>query len=171
MRAWLKATWPLFTSIWLTRSGAFDASVPPAAWDALAPEVMENGVHGRVTSQGGWLKRKIFYGSSFQTRLRFRITPTEGGSRILYESSVNLVVQVFMALWFGFIGLWWPLAVFSTLMLPMSQWWMAPLFWLAPIPLLAFGYALVTFGRWMARDEHDILLRALQRPLETHFVP
>ncbi|WP_271067748.1 hypothetical protein [Caulobacter sp. NIBR1757] len=115
-------------------------------------------VIGQVSSQGGWLRKRIWYRNSFQTVMRLSIQETAGGSRILARSSMPIFATLFMAFWFGFIGL----VTLGTL----GAHGAGPSGLPDLLFILAFGVGLVAFCRWLARDEHDFLLAFIRNQVD-----
>jgi len=113
-------------------------------------------VHGTTAT----LRKRIGYRNSFQTAVRLSLEAGPRGTEITCRSGMSLFTTVFMLFWFGFLGVF--LGIGTTLAEPTTK----ILFGLAPIGMAAFGVALVLFGRYLARDEHDAVVAFVSQTLE-----
>jgi hypothetical protein len=120
-------------------------------------------VSGRVTETKAVFSRRIGYGNSYRTLVTVRLQQAKAGTQVLCVSAPSVFVRGFNMVWFGFILFWWVGVVAISIFQPFPEWWIMVLF---PIPMLTFGFLLVTAGRWLARNDDDVILAYLRRRLE-----
>jgi hypothetical protein len=133
-------------------------------------------VRGSVHGDGFSITKTIQYRNSFQTQASGTYEQRTTGTRIRVRLGFPVVVAAFFTFWMLGVGAFFALSLLALLAnLPRSL-TLATLASSAPIVLvlggmLAFGVVLQAFGRWVARDEAEFLLRFLADVLEAHEVP
>jgi hypothetical protein len=124
-------------------------------------------VRGRVTEKGFWILKSIRYRNSFQTEASGRWLPEGNGTRIEMSLGMNRWVAVFMTLWlvgvFAFSAAWWLSGAASEEAPRSTTPWVASFL---PLVMLAFGFGVIAFGRWLARNEARELIDFLSRIFE-----
>lgn len=145
--------------------------------DAWARATLEKPVIGSVKGASVRLrKRTELYRNSFQTYLTAELRPDGTGTAITGTMGLHPFVWAFMALWFAVLTLVGGLAalmfVASFVAAPTvrqgASGWGAVLI----LPgMLAFGIALVAFGRYLARSEAGFLVDFMVRTLDAEVVP
>jgi hypothetical protein len=93
---------------------------------------------GQLTTNEFEIKRIISYRNSFLPIIKGRIETIETGTRLTVNLRLHFAVMIFMAVWFGFIGLF---LMASLLSLEGSGGT-----FLFPLGMLLFGYALTMGG-------------------------
>lgn len=129
-------------------------------------------VIGRVTESSLRLRKRIKYRNSFQSFLTATLRRDNGGTIISGRVAMHPFVRVFMFIWFGggilIGGTIFVIAigsmVFGSGRQPEGAW----LGIVMPPVLLAFGYGLVRFGRYLARHEATFLTDFLIETLEAY---
>lgn len=125
-------------------------------------------VIGRASESSLRLRKRIFYNNSFQSILVATMRPEQRGTIISGTCGMRPVVRIGMLIWFaGVILIGLPVA-FSMLRTHDSMGVAIP------VGLLVFGFALIKFGRYLARNEtrflKDFLIQTLNgysRPAST----
>lgn len=138
-------------------------------------------VRGWAAPHGFSLTKAINYRNSFQTQARGRFEAAGEGTRIHVKLRLSPLVIGFMGIWCGglagvllmFVAVGATMLAASGLQTPQTA---SDVIAVAmPVGILtvmlAFGVGLLAFGRWMARDEADFLLRFLGDTLEAHEPP
>jgi len=129
-------------------------------------------VVGRVTETSLRLRKRIGYRNSFQSFLAATLRPEAGGTVISGEVAMHPFVRVFMLIWFGGViligGTMFVATVGTMLFGSGSQYQNAWMGAVIPPILLAFGFGLVRFGRYLARDETRFLTGFLIQTLNAH---
>lgn len=161
----------LFLSVWRHENGVIHSPLSPQR----CAEALESGIDGdmslfgsrdvlgHVSPEGGVLRRRIFYGNSFRTVLKLKFESRSGGTRVRWSAGPAMFVSASISLWFGFIVLWTAIAIPAAA----SQPDVLPIFMLAPLVMIFGGVAIVTFGRWLARNEQRFLLAFTAKTLKT----
>jgi len=118
------------------------------------------------------LRKRIGYRNSFQSFLAATLRPEAGGTVISGEVAMHPFVRVFMLIWFGGViligGTMFVATVGTMLFGSGSQYQNAWMGAVIPPILLAFGFGLVRFGRYLARDETRFLTGFLIQTLNAH---
>ena len=129
-------------------------------------------VIGRVTETSLQLRKRIGYRNSFQSFLAATLRPEAGGTVISGEVAMHAFVKVFMFIWFGgviLIGGTAFVVTAGTIFFGSSSQhqnaWMGAVI---PTVMLLFGFGLVRFGRFLARDEARFLTDFLMQTLNAH---
>jgi hypothetical protein len=120
---------------------------------------------GRVTERGFWLFLRIRYRNSFQTRASGRFRAESGETRVDVRFGMTMATRAFMAVWFAGVGLGAIGALLARLG-GRAEPGLEGAWILIPFAMFAFGIGLVTFGRWLARDEERRLREILTRELD-----
>jgi hypothetical protein len=128
-------------------------------------------VVGRVNGSSILLRKRVSYNNSFQTFLTATLQPHGTGTVIQGELALHPFTRVFMPVWFGGVVLFGGAALFVRLLgllthHPSPAENNAWLVMVIPLGMLLFGYLLVRFGRYLARDEACFLTDFLDRILE-----
>ncbi len=134
-------------------------------------------VAGWVKDSSFRLRKRITYNNGFQTSLTGTLQSRDDGTLIGGEFGLNTFTRLFLQLWFGFLfvfmGVAYPIAIFSlfthhSAMAQPSDSWIALAI---PLGMLLFGYLLLRFGRYLARDEAGFLTEFLRQTLDAHEPP
>ncbi|QUD90562.1 hypothetical protein [Phenylobacterium montanum] len=112
------------------------------------------------------IRQRIWYGNSFQTSVGVKLIQDLNGTRVECRSGMEPTTTIFMAVWFGFVGLIGMSGFLASLLDRRNSGTTAAVFAAFPIGMIAFGVVLVMFGRWLARDERDFLIRFLRGRLD-----
>lgn len=127
-------------------------------------------VIGEATASSLRLRKRLGYRNSFQTHLTATLQPTGTGTLITGEFGMHPLVKGFMTVGLGVLAIAAvPFAIYSGVSFLRSPGDDATkhLFGvLVPVAMLAFGFGLVRFGRYLARNEArfltDFLIQALE---------
>jgi hypothetical protein len=137
---------------------------PGAAWFGSKPVI------GRVTETSLRLRKRTGYRNSFQNYLTATMRAEAGGTSISGHVGMNPFVRAFMFVWFGFLVLFGGAIFISSIASAFGvsharhkNEWMGIAFF--PI-MLVFGFLLVRFGRYLARNEERFLTEFLIRALD-----
>lgn len=129
-------------------------------------------VVGRVTDSFLRLRRRIGYRNSFQSFLTATMRPEAGGTLISGTVAMHPFVRVFMFMWLGgvlLLGGTMFIATVSSMVIGSDSHhqnaWMGVVI---PPAMLAFGFGLMCFGRYLAREEARFLTDFLIRTLDVH---
>lgn len=129
-------------------------------------------VVGRVTESSLRLRKRIGYRNSFQNHLTATMRPEGGGTLISGDVAMHPFVRVFMFVWFSGVvvigGMMFLAAVSSLLFGGGNQYQNAWLGAIIPPAMLAFGYGLVRFSRYLARGETRFLIEFLVHTLDAY---
>jgi hypothetical protein len=101
-------------------------------------------------------RKRIGYRNSFQTVLVARLRPSGGGTHVSVSTGMSGLIVAFLIVWFGFSALLGLALAFSD----------APSMAMYALGFIAFGIALVSVGRYLARDEAEFLTEFLIDSLE-----
>jgi hypothetical protein len=156
---------------------------PEACRDRLTPLVgswfagwSKCPVRGSVHGDGFSITKTISYRNSFQTQASGTFGSSAAGTRIRVRLGFPIVVAIFFTFWLVGVGALFAVSLLALIAdLPGSL--SAPSlagpagFVLILGGMFAFGVVLQTFGRWVARDEAEFLVRFLADTLEAHEVP
>lgn len=127
-------------------------------------------VAGWVGGDGFQLRKRITYRNSFQTYASGSLTPNGSGTSVRAEFGMSTFTRVFMWIWFGWAIVIGGVVFVSALVALLTgsgpdayKAWMG----VVGLPLmLVLGYALVRFGRYLARDEERFLTDFLRQVLD-----
>jgi hypothetical protein len=129
-------------------------------------------VIGRVTDTSLRLRKRIRYRNSFQSHLTATLRPEAGGTVISGEVAMHPFVRVFMFIWFGGViligGTMFVAAIGTIFFGSGSQHQNAWMGAVIPPVMLVFGFGLLRFGRYLARDETRFLTDFLIQTLKAH---
>jgi hypothetical protein len=134
-------------------------------------------VAGWVKDSSFRLRKRITYNNGFQTYLTGTLQPRDAGTLIGGEFGLNALTRLFIPLWFGFLfffmGVSYPIVLISLFkphpaMEHTQDTWP---FLVVPPGMLLFGYLLIRFGRYLARDEAGFLSDFLRQTLEARELP
>lgn len=127
-------------------------------------------VVGSVTESGMRLRKRIGYGNAFQSYLRATMRPEAGGTAIFGNISVHPLVRVAMIVWFGAIiylaGPAFLHTVYSMLVGSAPEYENSGVLLVMFPVILACGFGLIAFGRYLARDETRFLTEFLIKELD-----
>lgn len=139
---------------------------------SLAGLVGSKPVVGRVTETSLQLRKRIGYRNSFQSFLSATLRHEAGGTLISGEVAMHPFVTVFMFIWFGFViligGTMFVATVGTLFFGPGNRHENAWMGAVIPPVMLVFGFGLVRFGRYLARDEARFLTDFLIQTLNAH---
>lgn len=165
-----RRVWSLFRSLWGARRTMLRSRLGPEQCVALLKDDLGGWftgghavVSGRVGRAKAVLTRRIVYGNSFRDVFTVRMQADGQGSRLDCVAGANLYVRIFMAIWFGFLGVWWLGVIVVAITRPST---IVALMLLAPIPMLAFGVGLVAFGRRLTEKDEAVVIGYLKQRLE-----
>lgn len=110
------------------------------------------------------LREKRSYGNAFAPHFFGSLTPNDSGTEIAGDFRIHPVPKAFLVFWFGF------LALFTVQMLVKefqhqgghSASGNSALMFVAPLGMMAFGYGLICFCRWAARNEQVRITQFLE---------
>jgi hypothetical protein len=106
-------------------------------------------------------RKRLWYRNSFQTRLSADLKGEGGQTRIYCRISMHPLVAAFMAVWLTFVVLIGGVVVIESMVALASEAQTPKEVWLGvgvPPLLLAFGFGLLRFGRYLARGERQFLI-------------
>jgi hypothetical protein len=114
------------------------------------------------------VRKRIGYGNSFQCRLSATLEDEGSRTRLRCRLGMHPSVTLFMAFWFCGVVLIGAEVLVSTAAALLrgdasAQAWMGII---GPFGMLAFGVALVAFGRFLARNEREFLLNFLRATID-----
>jgi hypothetical protein len=132
-------------------------------------------VIGRVDDSSFRLCKRIDYRNSFQTLLRGTFVEESRRTVLLCRFGPHPTVRVFMIVWLTFTGLMAIASVAGTMAALRHGWlWNSGDQWMPivmPPLMFCFGIALFIFGRFIARNEQDFLVRFLAETLDARALP
>ncbi|MBE7211210.1 MAG: hypothetical protein INR65_09340 [Gluconacetobacter diazotrophicus] len=108
------------------------------------------------------IRKRIWYQNSFQTSMFANMVEQDSHTLIRCHFSMHPFVLAFLVVWFGFVS-FFSIATFTMFLsgrLVIYQSALQPP-WLglfAPVAMLLFGFGMVRFGRYLARNERPFLL-------------
>jgi hypothetical protein len=117
-------------------------------------------VVGYAKETSFWLMQRKRYGNSFKPLLTASMRPEDGGTLISGTFAMHPLVRAFLFLWFGGAlimgGILFVFVVSGTLtqLEPHQNTWLAVV---VPPLVLAGGFGLIGFGRYLARNESKFL--------------
>jgi hypothetical protein len=115
-------------------------------------------VVGQVSRSRLWLRKRTGYRNSFQTLLTATLSTADSGETLLTcRTGMSAFVIAFMCVWFG--GVIWIGGLFVPPLL--NGVFVEPVFLILP-GMLLFGAGLVSFGRWLAKGEDELLVSFLE---------
>ncbi len=122
-------------------------------------------VVGSVRETSFRLRKRIYYRNSFQYSLSGELIDDHGQTRLHCRIGLHPLVRIFFTVWFGGVLLGCGMANGCRRAhgaLP-PNWWPG-----AGVPFLtlAGGFALLMFGKYLARDEPAFLIDFLRRGLD-----
>jgi hypothetical protein len=152
----------------LRLTAAIDAE--RSAFFSLAGLLGSKPVAGRVTESSLRLRKRIGYRNSFQSFLTATMQQELGGTVISGEVGMHPFVRVSMFIWFGGViligGTIFAASISSMIFgsgsLRQNAWLGAVI----PPVMLAFGYGLIRFGRYLARHDARFLTDFLIQTLD-----
>lgn len=119
-------------------------------------------VIGRIYETKLWMRKRIRYRNPFQILLRARLFEQAGSTHIQCYFSMRPFVVIFLTMWFGgvlLLGGGVFLMCLAGLILAYQSMpagtWMGLLI---PPWMVLFGFGIIQFGRYLARDERQFLL-------------
>jgi len=121
-------------------------------------------VIGSLTETSLRIRKRIRYRNSFQSSLVATLRPEAGGTVISGAVAMDPFVRVFMYIWFGALTLMGGAAFFGAVSEHQDAWVGVK----APLIMLIFGVALVSFGRNLALKENRFLKGFLIETLNAH---
>jgi hypothetical protein len=127
-------------------------------------------VVGWVTESSMRLRKRIGYGNSFQSYLTATMRPEAGGTAISGKIAMHPLVRAAMIVWFGAIIYMAGAPFIRTLYLMIvgspAEYENAKVLLVTFPVMLAFGFGLIAFGRYLARNEIRFLTEFLIRELD-----
>jgi hypothetical protein len=133
-------------------------------------------VRGSARSGGFSLTKSISYRNSFQTQAAGKFVRTDAGTHIRVRLGLSRPVAALFTFWLlgltAFAALGFLMLVADLPRSLNTANLSSPVRLVAVVGgMLTFGVALQTFGRWLARDEADFLMRFLGETLEAQELP
>jgi len=129
-------------------------------------------VVGRVDSSSFRLRKRIAYRNSFQTFLTATMRSEGAGTVIQGEFAMHAFTRVFMPIWFGGVlligGTGFVISLVAMFTHSSEQHQGSWPFLLIPPGMLLFGFLLIRFGRYIARDEARFLTEFLRHTLDAN---
>jgi hypothetical protein len=127
-------------------------------------------VVGWVTESSMRLRKRIGYGNSFQSYLTATMWPEAGGTAISGKIAMHPLVRVAMIVWFGAIVYMAGGPFLRTVYLRIvgfpAEYENVEVLLIAFPVMLACGFGLIAFGRYLARSEARFLTEFLIRELD-----
>ncbi len=127
-------------------------------------------VVGKVTESSLCLRKRIGYRNSFQSVLTATMQREAGDTVLSGKVAMGSFVRAFMFIWFGGLlligGTIFVVAIASMISGSSNRQHDAWLGLVVPPAMLVFGYGLVRFGRYLARDEARFLTDFLIQTLD-----
>lgn len=165
MAGWIDALWKTPETVEFESAFGLDDSVTrlraATRRSVFAVRAHQEAV-GTVTATKVSLQRVIpMVGNSFKPFLRGRFIDRGGKVVLAGKFAMIWPVRLFMALWFGGAAGATLVATFAALTGPRVSAW-GPL---GGIGMIAFGFALVAFGRWLARHDEAWLSAVIESAL------
>ena len=132
---------------------------------------------GKVAKDKASFRKKLSYNNGFQTVLSAKLSSQENATGTLIEARVGMGTTTILS---GLV--WLSVVTLATLFcsLPLAFQYLfsqtpepggnSILLIIIPPSLLLFGALLVSFGRWLARDEEAVLMTFLQTCLKAEIV-
>jgi hypothetical protein len=113
---------------------------------------------GRASASRIWIVRRVGYRNSFQTVLTATLSTSDSGGTLLRcRTGMSAFVIAFLSVWFGGV-----LTIGGAVVsLPFIEAAWKPELLILPAMLL-FGVGLVSFGRWLAKGEDELLVSFLE---------
>jgi hypothetical protein len=129
-----------------------------------------NPVVGRISGRTVRLRKRIYYGNSFQILFTGTLQPAGAGTMLRGRFGIQRWVWGFMVFWFAFNSLVGGILFVATLVTvlggPMQAKGDPWVGLVVPPGLVLFGAGLLWFGRYLARDEPEFLRGFLVEVLE-----
>lgn len=108
-----------------------------------------------------WKRR--YYRNDFSPYFYGSVSPDNHGTRIEGHFDMDRWVKIFMGIWLGFVALSvLPVAAVSLSHPDRENAWVGVAI---PLGLLAFGFVMPKFGRWLGRNEEKYIREFLQTTL------
>ena len=127
---------------------------------------------GTVSADGFYLRKRIFSRNSFQTRIIGTLTPAGGGTNIqcdFGEMPRGVVIAGIVGVVILLVGVCAPTAaLLSSRGIDLSPYMpqiIAIMVGGSAIGIV-FGFAVIRFGRWLARDERAFLIKFVSETLD-----
>ena len=118
-------------------------------------------VIGRVSKTSIRIRKRIKYENSFQPVLTATLRSDANGTKVSGRIGMPLDVKVVMCLYFAIIGSVFIVSVLSHILdgeIPKGSDWM---FVILPPIMIIFGFGLLKFGKYLARNEPLFLINFL----------
>jgi hypothetical protein len=133
-----------------------------SAWSGSKPLI------GKVSPASLRLHKRIWYHNGFQTHLFARVRPMEGGTKISGTFGMHPFTRVFAFIWFGCVVgfVLYFLFFFLLIRFPDGIRRSDPTGILIAISMLGFGYALIRFGRYLARNEAQFIAETVIKAVD-----
>jgi hypothetical protein len=132
-------------------------------------------ISGRVEGSSIRLRKRIAYNNSFQTFLNATMRPEGAGTVIEGAFAMHPFTRFFMPIWFGGViligGFGFIISLLAAFTHSSDEQRSHLPFLLGPPGMLFFGYLLVRFGRYLARDEAAFITDFLKQTLDAHDIP
>lgn len=121
---------------------------------------------GKLRDSSFRLQKRRYYRNSFAPFFFGRFVASDDGTLIEGEFRMHPFVRVFMIVWFSLLGVPSVIMLISVFA-GQADIQDGPLALVLPAGMVAFGVALVKFGRWLGRSEETAIVAFLKSTLET----
>jgi hypothetical protein len=108
------------------------------------------------------IQARRYYRNSFAPYFYGRFVPNEQGTRIQGRFRIHPFARIFMFVWFGFLAFFIFVANTQSAGLSLAG---HAIFLLGPLAMAAFGYGLLKFSAWLARNEKTVIISLLKTTL------
>jgi hypothetical protein len=125
-------------------------------------------VIGKVSESYCRLHRRIAYRNSFQTYLSATLRPMPGGTAISASFAMHPLVRIFNIISFGFLTLITFILLLATASNGLSGVGHGTLIDLSALAMVGFQFAILRFGRYLARNDSRVLADFLIEALDAH---
>ena len=123
---------------------------------------------GKFSETGFRLQKRRYYRNEFAPFFYGRFVSAYRGTVIEGEFRMRPFVRAFIVIWFSFLVFYLAIALIQLAMgRPGVQEDRVPLL-LVPLCMMAFGVALVMFGRWLGRGEERAIVAFLKSTFEAN---
>src|ERR1043166_3302047 len=149
-------------------------AVDPERWALFSFASLRGSrpVAGRVDNSSMRLHKRISYNNSFQTFLTATMRPHGAGTVIQGDFAMHPITRRFMPIWFGGViligGTGFIISLVAMLRHSSAEQESFLPFLLGPPGMLVFGYVLICFGRYLARDEAKFITDFVRHTIDAN---
>ena len=123
---------------------------------------------GKFSENGFRLQKRRYYRNEFAPFFYGRFVRADRGTFIEGEFRMHPFARAFMIFWFSFLVLYFAVALVQYAMEPPGVRGGRGLLLVFPFGMMAFGIALVRFGRWLGRGEERAIVAFLKTTFEAN---